>query len=445
VPNEQPVQPTDPFPFRLLVQKTKRVYYGWWLAAASVVIGFAGALNNYGFSVFFLPITKELGLSRAQTSFVFSAARLEGGVEAPIAGWLTDKFGPRIMLLVGNILAGIGFILLGTVVHSYWMLFLVWVFVASLGFQTGFYTALLAAMNLWFVRHRAKAISLISSSNRVGGFIWTPLLAYLVVNEGWRTGAVVAGIAILVITVPLSLLFHRSPESIGLRPDGDSADGATLSTGEVVPRSQPETADFTIKQALKTPTFWLFAIAQFCRMVSFGAITVHMIPILVWKGQGEQSAAYLFSLIPLIGIPMTLVYGVLGDRFSKQRIIAWATLVSAIAMILLSFGNDVWLLYLFVLLYGVGEAVTPLMPALSGEFFGRRSFATIRGIMGSVTVIGPFLAPVYAGWVYDTTQSYLWALVPFFVLKAASVPLFWFLPRPRLPIPAASGPSGGRT
>ncbi|MSQ41263.1 MAG: MFS transporter, partial [Dehalococcoidia bacterium] len=320
MPNEQGSEPLAASPLGQLVRRTRGVYYGWWLAAASAVITFAGSLNNYGFSVFFLPITRELGLTRAQTSFVFSAARLEGGIEAPIAGWLTDKLGPRTMLIIGNILCGAGFILLGLVAHSFWTLFIVWVFVASLGFQTGFYTAILAALNIWFVRHRAKAIGLIASANRVGGVVWTPLLAFLVVNQGWRTGAVFAGIAILVITLPLSLAFRRSPESMGLRPDGDPIDGEVPDAPGVAPRSQPATADFTVKQALKTPAFWLFSAAQLCRMVSFGAITVHMIPILVWKGQSEQGAAYLFSLIPLIGIPMTLVYGVLGDSFSKQRI-----------------------------------------------------------------------------------------------------------------------------
>ena len=87
-----------------LVRRIRTAYYGWYLVAAGVGLGFLGALNNYGFGVFFLPITRELALTRAQTSLVFSAARLEGGLEAPIAGWLTDKLGPRTMLLAGNTL-----------------------------------------------------------------------------------------------------------------------------------------------------------------------------------------------------------------------------------------------------------------------------------------------------------------------------------------------------
>ncbi len=422
-----------------LLRRARGVYYGWWLAAASVGISFVGSLNNYGFSVFFLPITRDLGLTRTQASLVFSAARLEGGIEGPIAGWLTDKFGPRSMLIIGNILCGVGFILLGVVVHSFWMLFVVWVLVVSLGFQAGFFTAVVATMNNWFVRHRGKAISLIGSANRAGGFVWTPLLAVIVVNSGWRAGAVFAGIVILVVTLPLSLLFHRSPESRGLRPDGDPVDSEAPREPGIAPQSQPASVDFTIREALRTPTFWYFAAAQFCRMASFGAITVHIIPMLVWKGQSEQGAAFMFSVIPLIGIPMTLVYGVLADRFSKQMVIALSTLVSALGMIFLTFGDNVGFLYLFLALYGVGEAATPVMPALVGDFFGRKSFATLRGIMNAVTVIGPFFAPVYAGWVFDTTQSYLWALVPFFVLKAAAVPLFLFLPKPRLPLAAPQG------
>lgn len=421
-----------------LVRRAQRVYYGWYLAGASVVIGFFGALNNYGFGVLFLPLTKDLNLTRAQTSLVFSTARLEGGIEGPLAGLLTDKLGPRTMLIVGNTLAGLGFILLGTVVHGFGTLFVVWVFVASVGFQAGFYTSLITAMNTWFVRYRSTALSIVSSSNRIGGFLWTPLLAYLVVSQGWRTASVIAGITILAVTVPLSLLFHRSPESIGLRPDGATEEQAASAATAHRRRLRAASHDFTVKEALRTRTFWVFTAAQFCRMMSFGAIAVHMIPMLVWKGQSEQGAAFMASLVPLIGIPMTLVYGQLGDRLNPKHLLAFATLLSTTGLVLLTFTGQLWVLYVFVLMHGVGEAVTPLIPTLVGEYFGRRSFATLRGVQNFITVIGPFVAPVYAGWVYDRTQSYVWALIPFFVVRAVAIPLYLVLTHPRPPARARS-------
>ena len=412
----------------------RNVYYGWWLAAAGMGLGFLGALNNYGFGVFFLPITKDLGLSRARTSLVFSAARLEGGLEAPIAGWLTDRFGPRTMLLVGNTLTGVGFILLGTKVQSFWSLFIIWVFITSVGFQTGFFTGVMTAMNSWFIRHRAKAISIVSSSNRIGGFIWTPVLGIIVVSLGWHTGAIIAGIVVLVVGTPLSLLFRRSPESMGLRPDGASAPVAAGRRAATGARSIPEdTVDFTVGEAMRTPTFWMLAAAQFCRMLSFGAISVHLIPMLVWKGETQLGAAFMASLYPLVGIPMTLVFGFLGDRYEPKQLLAGSTVLSALSLMLLAFGTSLPLLYLFVLVYGIAESAGSLNLAMTGHFFGRKSFATIRGILGSITVLGPFAAPIYAGWIFDRTDSYFWALVPFFLIKALAGPLYLLVPKPKPP------------
>lgn len=428
-------QPTAGYPAGSLFHRLGNLYYGWWLAAAGMGLGFLGALNNYGFGVFFLPITKELGLSRAQTSLVFSAARLEGGLEAPIAGWLTDRLGPRTMLLVGNTLTGVGFILLGTQVQSFWSLFIIWVFITSVGFQTGFFTGIMTAMNSWFIRHRAKAISVVSSSNRIGGFIWTPVLGLIVASQGWHTGAVIAGIVVLVAGTPLSLLFRRSPESMGLRPDGDPVQQSSAARQAAGARSISEdTVDFTVGEAMRTPTFWILAAAQFCRMLSFGAISVHLIPMLVWKGETQLSAAFMASLYPLVGIPMTLVFGFLGDRYGPKQLLAASTMLSALSLVLLAFGTSLPLLYLFVFLYGIAESAGSLNLVMTGHFFGRKSFATVRGIMNSMTVLGPFAAPIYAGWVFDRTESYFWALVPFFLIKALAGPLYLLVPRPKPPI-----------
>jgi len=430
VQKPQTTQPHAGSPFHRL----RNVYYGWWLAAAGMGLGFLGALNNYGFGVFFLPITKELGLSRAQTSLVFSAARLEGGLEAPIAGWLTDRLGPRVMLLVGNTLTGVGFILLGTQVQSFWSLFIIWVFITSVGFQTGFFTGVMTAMNSWFIRHRAKAISIVSSSNRIGGFIWTPVLGLIVVSQGWHTGAVIAGIIVLVVGTPLSLLFRRSPESIGLQPDGDSVQQSNAARQPTGARSSSEdTVDFTVGEAMRTPSFWILASAQFCRMLSFGAISVHLIPMLVWKGETQLGAAFMASLYPLVGIPMTLVFGFLGDRYGPKKLLAASTMLSALSLVLLAFATSLPLLYLFVFLYGIAESAGSLNLVMTGHFFGRKSFATLRGIMGAITVLGPFTAPIYAGWVFDRTESYFWALVPFFLFKALAGPLYLLVPKPKPP------------
>ncbi|MBI2164839.1 MAG: MFS transporter, partial [Chloroflexi bacterium] len=97
-----------------VLKARQRVFYGWWIVAIGAVVSvFQGGIFYYGFSVFFLPIKRDLGISSAQTSLVFSAARLEGGVLGPVGGWLFDRFGPRPLVFLGGVISGLGLVLLG--------------------------------------------------------------------------------------------------------------------------------------------------------------------------------------------------------------------------------------------------------------------------------------------------------------------------------------------
>ena len=205
---------------RHIFGKLANLYIGWRMIGVSCAIRvLGGGLHAYGLSVFFLPVTQELGLTRTATSLVFSLARAQGAVEGPIAGYCIDRFGPRPVITIAVALAGIGYLLLAGV-HSYAMLLIVYMGIISLSYQAGFMDATMAVANSWFIRKRALAMSITSGSIALGGALLTPFLAYAVHTWGWRAASIGSGIAFLIAGMPLSLLIHRSPESLGLLPDG---------------------------------------------------------------------------------------------------------------------------------------------------------------------------------------------------------------------------------
>jgi len=167
-----------------------------------------GGFHLYGFTIFFLPITQELGLSRAATSLVFSLARAEGAIEGPLAGYLIDRLGPRPMMLAGVILSGLGYMLLAGI-DTYYGFLAVYLGVISLSFSAGFMHSPMVLANSWFIRRRALAMTLISSSIGIGGTIITPMLAFSVQTWGWREGAFLAGLGLILTGVPLALLVQR--------------------------------------------------------------------------------------------------------------------------------------------------------------------------------------------------------------------------------------------
>ena len=150
-----------------------------------------GGLHGYGFTVFFLPISTELGISRAATSLAFSLARAEGAIEGPLAGYLVDRFGTRPVLFTAAVMCGLGYILL-SFIESYTAFLLTYLGVISLTFTPGFMIAPAVLANNWFIRYRARALTCLSAAIPVGGVLITPLLAIAVDVWGWRWAAIIA-------------------------------------------------------------------------------------------------------------------------------------------------------------------------------------------------------------------------------------------------------------
>lgn len=424
----------------------RRVFYGWWIVGAGSLSMFAGGLHNQGFSVFFIPISESLHLSRTVTSLIFAAARLEGGLEAPIAGKLIDRFGSRAMLAIGAALAGLGYILLGLFARDFWSFFLIYTVVISTGFSAGFFSAIMASYNTWFRRYRGIVFGTMHASIRGGAFILVPIVSFLVLNLGWQKAAVVSGVIILSVSLPASLVFRRSPESMGLLPDGDGS--ASVKARETPQKPKPVRLqtlghEFTLSEAAKTPAFWILALAQGIRQAAVGAIAVHAIPMFVWQGSSQQGAAYLVGLMAFFSIPSALFLGWIADRMRKGLVVALGSSVGVVALLLLATATHTWQVYLFIPLFAFSESTGPIPIALTGEFFGRKNFATIRGVMQFFSTFASFGMPIYAGWVWDRTGSYQWALVTFAIAAGAAAVLFFIVRAPKTPVlvPARSKPT----
>ena len=325
---------------RQILAKLSGLYIGWRMIGVSCAIRvLGGGLHAYGLSVFFLPVTQELGLTRTATSLVFSLARAQGAIEGPIAGYCIDRFGPRPVIAIAVALAGIGYLLLAGV-HSYAMLLIVYMGIISLSYQAGFMDATMAVANTWFIRKRALAMSITSGSIALGGALLTPFLAYAVHTWGWRIASIGSGIAFLLAGMPLSLLIRRSPESIGLLPDGAPLEAKTASNDETTIARQSSTAtEYTLRETLRTHQFWLLTFATSFRAICSSAVLVHFVPILVWKGYSETQGAFYLGVIAFCGMPTHLLIGWLGDRLYKPRLMAGFMLLGSLSVFLLFRGQ----------------------------------------------------------------------------------------------------------
>jgi MFS family permease len=409
----------------------KRMFYGWWIVILGCLINAVGMGILYqSFTIFFLPLKRDLAVSSAAISLLFGAARLEGGIEGPVVGYLISRLGCRTMVLAGASMAGCGLILLATT-HSFWPFFFIYVFIVSLGFNAGFFHPLSTAVNNWFIRHRGIGFAAITASGGIGGMIMAPFLSYLILTYGWRTGAVAAGIIILIVSLPAAIPMRHSPEMIGLRPDGDASSEAELEASKGM-RPNVEEPDFTVKEALGTRTYWILMGAISLRLSVTVALNTHLAPILVWKGVSEANSAYLVSLFAFSNIISMPILGWIGDRWNKSLLCCLCILPTVIVMLGLSFNQAGTFVYLLPMSMAITMANAPLNWALIGDFFGRKAYATLRGIMGICYGTATFVSPIYAGWIYDNTGSYEWVLITFSIILMVAGACFFFLRNPSL-------------
>jgi sugar phosphate permease len=331
-----------------LKKRLSNLYYGWrmvGLVSALRVLG--GGLHNYGFTVFFLPVTQELALSRASTSLAFSLARAQGSFLSPIVGHLVDRHGPKPMMFTASLLAGVGYILF-SYVDSYTTFLVVYLGVISISFTAGFVHAPTIVANSWFIRLRARAMTVVSAAVPVGGAIITPLLALAVSHWGWRWAAFMSGTLFLVVGLPLCLGVRRSPESMGMQPDGEPVQLTLKSDGGTARQTEPhKEPDISVRQAMRTRIFWMLVVSMMARSAAFTTVTTHFIPIMVWKGLSETQASVLLAGFAIFNLPLHFMLGWIGDFVNKPKLTAICMLLGVVAVLPMLWSNATWALWFF--------------------------------------------------------------------------------------------------
>jgi len=403
-------------------RKFPKIFFGWWTVLAGGILGlWVSGFHVWGAAVMFKPIASALGFTRAQTAIPTAIGRLEGGIEGPLAGWIADRFGPRWIVLSGIFLAGLSLILM-YYVNSLWAYCLVWGVLLGTAHNISTTIPIQTAISNWFVKKRGLALAIQNTMNGSAGVTVLPLIGWLVFTQDWRMTCVIGGVIILVVGLPLAWFFlkqHR-PEYYGLLPDGATVEEEEAETSQMIDKgieyaTEVEEVEFTLRQAMRTPALWLLIVAQATHGLSVSAVNIHSIPLLTDMGIDPLRAATIVAICYAgCSLPSRLVGGFLADHLSKRRlrfILIGAYLLGALGFAAFLWKQTIAMIYVFLTLAGIskGAAMAPFA-AVEGRYFGRKSFGSIRGV--SMMFMTPFgiLAPIYGGWVYDTTGSYIEAL-----------------------------------
>lgn len=380
----------------------RRLFHGWWIVFTGGVLQLLqGSLLGQAYGAYVVVLSAEFGWSRTVLSGASALREAEGGIVGPLQGWLVDRIGPRAVTRIGLVILAIGFLLFSRV-NSPWTFYGAFLVMATGASLMGYLTITTAVVQ-WFERRRSTALSLTSVGGALGGVI-VPLTVLALEGWGWRTTAVLSAILVLVIGLPMTKLLVRNPAELGLLPDGDAP------TPEGAPRALGSSPrfDFTLREAVRAPSFWWLSFGHASALFVVGAVNVHMVSHLNESlGYSLGAAAGVYSALTLVFMFGTLAGGWIGDHSSKRFMAFGCMGMHAVGMVILAHASNAWMVGAFVVIHGSAWGMRgPQMAALRADYFGRASFGAIMGISNMVVILGAIAGPLIAGFIYDATGSY---------------------------------------
>jgi len=386
-------------------------FYGWLIVAVAFVTTAIGVNARTAFSLLFPPILAEFGWPRAATAGTFSFGFLVTAVLSPLLGRLMDRFGPRVVIEIGVVSTGAGLVLAALTAQP-WHLYLTLGVMVGTGASCLGYTGQALFLPNWFARRRGLAMSIAYSGVGAGSIVMFPLAQAAIERFGWRWTCVAMGILVLVLLAPLNLLLRKSPQEMGLQPDGDPAPAAGAQARQSLRVVDPAwtAIDWTLGRALRTARFWWIGCGFLTGLLAWYGVQVHQMKYLVEVGFSGVYAAWALGFVSLVAVPGQIALGHISDRIGREWVWTIGSLGFAIcyaALLLLRATPSAALLWTMVVSQGLlGYGMSSVFAAMVADVFQGRRFGSIMGTLMSFGVVGGALGPWLLGLAYDTTGSY---------------------------------------
>lgn len=407
------------------VPREPRIFYGWWI----IFGGMAGMIiqngfNFHGLNAFVLPLSETFGVSVSLVAASISFARIETAFIGPLEGYLVDRFGPKTMMLIGVPIMSAGFLLASTA-SSYGMFVVALLAGIVLGVSLGIHSPITTAVANWWIKKRGRAFGILWLGQSAGAAV-VPIVNWLIETTGWRGAFRIMGVIVLMIGLPVAMVMRHRPEQYGLLPDGDrSPEPPELRESVSDNRDQLNTSEaeeFTPWEALRTATFWFFALSVSVRVGVTTAIAINSFPLVIAMGGTAGQASLLFLMQGVFSAPGRLFLSWVGDAINKRHIMAVSLAIMCVCLLFMAQVTTLSQLYIVWIPYTiVWGGLTSVPHSLRADLFGRRNFASIQGVMAPIQLPFNLVAPIFVAWVFERTGSFQIPLTLFSVLTFISM------------------------
>ncbi len=387
-----------------------------------VVVGVSATVNSLAwsvrstFAVFYVALLGEFAWKRGEAALGYSLSWLLLLVFSPLAGWLYDRWGARLLVPAGGLLLGVALALTGqvTTLSQYYLAFGV---LGGAGIACIQMPAA-AIVSRWFVRSRGAALGIISAGASASAIIFYPVNTWLIVTFGWRAALAIFGLLVAVVTIPLATFLYRDPP--------ENVDGPREVNADPTP---PMAAgDWTLGMALGSVPFWaVFAMWGF-GVIGYQIVTTHQVAHALDRGFSAITLGWMFGLGGACTVAGNVIGGSLSDRWGREGVFALGSAIGIAGIGCLGWldGPDDLLRLLGYVLSGVGFGMRiSLLAAIPTDLFAGRHLGVILGAAHGGGGLGGFIGPFLGGWLFDVTASYQIAFTVAALAIAASAVAAW--------------------
>lgn len=372
----------------------------------------------YSFGIFFKPVLIEFGWTRALTSGAYSLFFLLLGLFAGIAGKLSDRFGPKIVVTACGLVIGSGFALISQI-SSIWQFYICYGVILAVG-ASGIYVPLASTIARWFEKGRGLVTGIALSGISIGTMI-VPLIANWLIGEyGWRLSYLIVGIAVLLSIVLTAQLLRYDPSQKGMLPYGTNF--------KVSKELNLRTRGTSLRETIHTKQFWIVSAMFFCFGISAQTIFAHIVPRITDIGISTTSAASILAIIGAAGAAGRIILGGVADRIGNKLSLIIIFALLSIALLWLLTARSISAFYLFAVLFGLAYGGwAALISIVVAELFGLISLGVVLGVVQIGVATGEAVGPVLAGRVFDITGSYQSAFLVCLIFSLTAIILALFL------------------
>jgi len=399
----------------------------WTVVAVSTTVNALAWGARSSFALYYVAMLEEFAWGRGPTALGYSLSWLGFVFFAPVAGWLSDRWGTRTVVTAGGVILGAALALTGQVTSlpQYYLCF------GLLG-AAGIAGMLIPSTTIvtrWFVRSRGTAMGVLSTGPG-SAVVFYPLNAWLIASLGWRTALVVFGGLVAAATVLLTLLYREPPPPH--RPAGGAAftsSGSARISSEV----------WTLRRALRSVRLWSAFTMTALGVIGFQIMATHQVAHAIDRALPRDTAVWLFAFAAACMMAGNVAGGWLSDRAGRGRVFVVGTAVAILGILCFAAirGPEDRVLLLFYALSGFGFGMRiAQLSTIPADVFAGPHLGAILGVVQAGGGLGGAIGPFLAGWLFDVTSSYRLAFLAACVAVAGSAVAAWFAARPAGPAEA---------